>query len=56
VVLAKTIGSHVALHVRNSGANSVSELFKGWKDAASLLVCTQTKIFWLGVLILCATS
>ena len=48
-VRAKTTGSHVALCVRNSGAESGRELFKGSKDSASLLVCTQKKIFWLGV-------
>jgi len=36
---AKTTRSHVALHVRNPGAKSGRELFKGSKDAASLLVC-----------------
>jgi len=49
-VRAKTTGSHVALHKRNSGAKSGIELFKGSKDTASLLVCTQANIYWLGVL------
>ena len=35
----------MALRVRNSGAESGRELFKSLKDAASLLVCTQIKIF-----------
>jgi len=34
--------------VRNSGAESDRELFKGLKDAASLLLCTRKK-FLLGV-------
>jgi len=42
---AKTIRSHVALRMRNSGAESSRELFKGSKDTASLLVCTR-KIFF----------
>jgi len=46
---AKTIGLHVALQACSSGAESGRELFKGSKDAASLLVCTRQKIFWLGV-------
>jgi len=33
----------VALRVRNSGAESDRELFKGLKDAPSLLLCTQKK-------------
>jgi len=45
---AKTTGSHMVLRARNSGAESGSELFKGSKDVASLLVCTRKKIFWLG--------
>jgi len=44
---ARTAGLHVALGVRNSGAKSGRELFKGSKDVASLPVCTQN-IFWLG--------
>jgi len=44
---AKTTGSHVALHAHNSSAESGRELFKGSKDAESLLVCTWKKIFWL---------
>jgi len=39
----------VALQACSSGAESGRELFKGSKDAASLLVCTRQKIFWLGV-------
>jgi len=41
-------GSHVALHERNSGAESSRELFKGSKDTTSLLVCTRKKFIWLG--------
>jgi len=37
---AKITGSHVALRMRNLSADSGRELFKGSKDAASLLVCT----------------
>jgi len=37
------------LCVRNLGAKSGRELFKGTKDLASLLVCTRRKIFWFGV-------
>jgi len=48
VVRAKTTGSHVALHVCNSGTKSGRELFKGSKDAASLLVCTRKKFFGWG--------
>jgi len=44
---AKTTGSYVALCVRNSGAESGRELFKGLKDVESLLVCTR-KNFLLG--------
>jgi len=36
----KTTKLYVALRARNSGAKSGRELFKGSKDAASLLVCT----------------
>ena len=39
----KTTGSHMALCVHNLGAENGSELFKGSRDAASLLVCTQKK-------------
>jgi len=37
---AKTTGSHVVLRMRNSGTESSRELFKGSKDAGSLLDCT----------------
>jgi len=47
-VRIKTTGLHVALRVRNSGTESGRELLKGSKHAASLLVCTQKKFFWLG--------
>jgi len=43
VVCAKSTRSHVALRMRNSGAESGRELFKGSKDAASPLVCTEKK-------------
>jgi len=52
-VCAKTIGSHVVLRVRNSGAESGRELSKGSKDAASLLVCSGKKFFGWGVRIFC---
>ena len=41
--------SHVALCERNSGTESGRGLFKGSKDSASLLVCTQNIFFCLGV-------
>jgi len=44
---AKIAGSHMALRVRNLGVESGIELFKGFEDAASLLVCTRKK-FLLG--------
>jgi len=37
----KTAVSHVALHKRNSGAENGRELFKHWKDSASLVVCNE---------------
>jgi len=43
----------MALHARNLGAESGRELFKGSKDAASLLVCTWKKFFALGMRIFC---
>jgi len=46
---AKIIGLHVALCARNLGAESGRELFKGSKDTASLLVCTEKRNFFLGV-------
>ena len=49
VVRAKTTRLHVALHTRNSDAKSGRELLKGLKDAASLLVCTQTNFLGWGV-------
>ena len=45
---AKTAGSHVASCVRNLGTESGRELFKGSKDTASLLVCTQKIFFCFG--------
>jgi len=50
---AKTTGSHVALHECNSGTKSGRELFKGSKDAASLLICTWKKFFGWGLQIFC---
>jgi len=41
---AKTTGLHLTLHSAESGG----ELFKGLKDLASLVVCSE-KNFWLGV-------
>jgi len=41
------------LRERNSGAESGRELFKGSKDAASLLVCTRKKCFVWGMQIFC---
>jgi len=38
----------MALRERNSGAESGRELFKGSKDTASLLACSQKKFFSLG--------
>jgi len=52
-VHAKTSGSHVALHERNSGAESSRELFRGSKDAASLVVCNKKNFFSWGVRIFC---
>jgi len=47
---AKITGSHVALHERNSGAESGRELFKGLKNSVRLVVYNEKKIFWLGSL------
>jgi len=41
----KTTRSHMALRAHNSGAESGRELFKGSRDAASLLVCTRKNFF-----------
>ena len=43
----------MALRARNSGLKSGRELFKGSKDAASLLVCTRKKFFAWGLRIFC---
>jgi len=48
-VRVKTTGSHVDLRTRNSGAESGRELFKGLKDAASLLVYTPKNFFAWGI-------
>ena len=53
VVHAKTTGLHLALCVRNSGAKSGRELFKGSKDATRLLVCMWKKFVGWGVRIFC---
>ena len=50
---ANTTGSHMALHAHNSGAESGRELFKGSKDTACLLACTQKKFFAWGLQIFC---
>jgi len=39
----------MALREHNSGAKSGRERFKGSKDSASLLVCTQKKFFGWGM-------
>ena len=50
---AKTTRLHVALRTRNAGAESSGELFKGSKDAASLLLWTRKKLFGWGLRIFC---
>ena len=42
---AKSTGSHMALCENFSSPVSATDLIKGSKDAASLLVCTRKKIF-----------
>jgi len=50
VVHGKTAGSHmVCTSDSNSGAISARELFKHSKSLASLVVCNEKKIFWLGI-------
>jgi len=49
---ATTTRSHVALHKRNSGAESGRELFKHSKDA-SLQTALEKKFFAWGVRIFC---
>jgi len=44
----------MALHEHNSDAESGRELFKGLEDSASLALCNEKKIIWLGVQIFCA--
>jgi len=46
---AKTTGSHVASREHHSGDESGRELFKGSKDAASLVVGTKKNVFSFGV-------
>jgi len=48
-VRAKTLGSHVALRRKFFGPVSATDPFKSLKDSASLVACTRTKIFWLGM-------
>jgi len=38
----------VALSKNFSNPVSATDLVKSWKDSASLMVCTQKQIFWLG--------
>jgi len=45
---AKKSRLHVALRECNSGTESSRERFKGSKDSASLLVCTQEQFFGSG--------
>jgi len=49
----KTAGSHVALHGNLSGPVSATNLVKSSKDSASLALCTQKRIFWLGMWVFC---
>jgi len=46
---AKRTRLQVALCMRNSSAENGRELFKGLKDAASLLVCTLNNFFGWGL-------
>ena len=48
-VCTKTAGLHVALGMNISGVVSARELLKHQKDSASLVVCNENKIFWLGL-------
>jgi len=45
----KNTDMHVALRGNLSRSGSAADLVEASKDAASLLVCTLTKFFWLGV-------
>jgi len=47
-VLKKTAGLHVALRGNISAPVQVTALVEVSKDAASLVVSTRKKIFWLG--------
>jgi len=47
-VRKKTTGSHMALSENITTPVRVTDLVKVSKDAASLVVCTRKKIFWLG--------
>jgi len=53
VVCKKTAGSHVALRGNISAPVQVTDLVEVSRDAASLVVCTRNKIFWLGVQVFC---
>ena len=48
-VRKKTAGSHVALRWNISAPVRVTDLVEVSKDLASLVVCTRTEIFWLGM-------
>ena len=48
-VRKKTAGSHWAFHGNISAPVRATDLVEVSKDAASLVVCTRKKIFWLGV-------
>jgi len=50
---ARTTGLHMILSTSSSGTANARQLFKGSKEAASILVCTRKNIFWLGVGIFC---
>jgi len=47
-VRKKTTGLHMALSEIITTPVRVTDLVKVSKDAASLVVCTRKKIFWLG--------
>jgi len=52
-VRKETAASHLALHGNFSSPVSVKDPVRSSKDAASLVVWTRKKIFWLGVRIFC---
>ena len=49
----KNTEMHVALHRNFTAPVRVMDLVKMSKDTASVLVCTQKKIFWLGGAVFC---